>query len=197
MPVSLTKEHTPTIFEDFYSAFSHDTEKISPGHHSVQLQRYDIEVELTSTKRVGLHRYSFPNEASPGILFNLNTMLGPTENKKGGLEQKNDHILICQLEIAPSLRRPKPFSLFFHFQFNSALDSITKDKTSGNYLVYTNPEQKTVLMKVGILYTSIKNAKNNSATELNHWDFKKVVDESKEEWNTLLSRIKIEGITET
>ncbi len=52
-------------------------------------------------------------------------------------------------------------------------------------------------MKVGISYTSIKNAKNNSAAELNHWDFEKVVDASKEEWNTLLGRIKIEGNTET
>ncbi len=197
MPVALPKEHTSTIFKDFYSAFSHDTEKISPGHHLVQLERYGIKAELTSTKRVGLHRYSFPTDASPGILFNLNTMLGPSKNQNGSLEQIDDRTLIGQLDMAPTHRRPKPFSLFFQVQFNTALDSIAKDQDSGNYLVYTNPEQKTVLMKVGVSFTSIKNAENNSATELDHWDFEKVVNESKEEWNTLLGRIKIEGNTET
>ncbi len=157
MPVALPKEHTSTIFKDFYSAFSHDTEKISPGHHLVQLERYGIKAELTSTKRVGLHRYSFPTDASPGILFNLNTMLGPSKNQNGSLEQIDDRTLIGQLDMAPTHRRPKPFSLFFQVQFNTALDSIAKDQDSGNYLVYTNPEQKTVLMKVGVSFTSIKN----------------------------------------
>jgi len=197
MPVTLSKEHTQTIFKDFYSVFSHDIEKVSPGHHSVQLQRYEIDAELTSTKRVGLHRYSFPTDASPGILFNLNTMLGPSKNQNGSLEQIDDHTLIGQLEMAPTHRRPKPFSLFFHVQFNSPLDSIAQDQESGNYLAYINPDQKKVLMKVGISYTSIKNAENNSATELDHWNFEKVVNESKKEWNSLLGRIKIEGNTET
>jgi len=197
MPVGLTKENSPTIFKDFYSKFSRDTEKIVPGYHSVLLERYGIETELTSTKRVGLHRYTFPSGTSPALLFNLNGMLGPSENQNGSLEQKDDHTLIGELEMAPTHRRPKPFKLFFHVQFNTKIDSITKDQESGNYLVFTNPNQKRVLVKAGISYTSIKNAENNSSSELDHWDFDKVVHESKAEWNGLLGRIKVAGNSET
>ncbi len=196
MPVILTKENEPTIFKDFYSKFSHASEKIVPGYHSVLLERYGIETELTSTKRIGLHRYTFPSDSSPAVLFNLNGMLGPSENVNGTLEQKDDHTLIGELDMAPTHRRPKPFKLFFHVQFNTKIDSIVKDQASGNYLIFTNPNQKKVLMKVGISYTSIKNAENNSRKELDHWDFDKVVDASTAEWNGLLGRIKVTGGTE-
>lgn len=51
-------------------------------------------------------------------------------------------------------------------------------------------------MKAGISYTSTENAAKNIKAELPHWNFEHVTLEAKEEWNTLLSRIKIEGNTE-
>ena len=55
MPVVTSNETQKNIYTDFYSKFSHDTEKISPGYHYVELDRYQITSELTSTKRVGFH----------------------------------------------------------------------------------------------------------------------------------------------
>ncbi|MBD3660967.1 MAG: glycoside hydrolase family 92 protein, partial [Arenibacter algicola] len=60
-----------------------------------------------------------------------------------------------------------------------------------------NEKNRNVLMKASISYTSVENAKVNMDSELNHWDFQKVVDESEEEWNGFLGRIKIKGGTET
>lgn len=193
MPTNVSEKNEGLVFTDFYSKFSHETEKVLPGYHFVELERYDISAELTSTKRVGLHRYTFPPGSKPAILFNLNGMLGPCENRNGELTKSDSKTLVGELEMAPTHRRPKPFKVFFHVQFNSEIDSITNDKSSGNYLVFTDSNQKEVLMKAGISYTSIENAQNNSNKELDHWDFDKVVQESKEEWNNLLGRIKIEG----
>ena len=53
------------------SSFSHSGEKSSPGYYSVTLQDYNIKAELTATKRVGLHRYSFPKSDKAKILFDL------------------------------------------------------------------------------------------------------------------------------
>ncbi len=196
MPVMVSKEDSDAIFTDFYSKFSHETEKVTPGYHSVQLERFGISAELTSTKRVGFHKYSFPTEKKNAILLNLNGSLGPSLNQNGTLKRYDDKTLVGELEMGPTHRRPKPFKMFFHMQFNSIIDSIAKDQNSGNFLVYTNANEKEVLMKVGISYTSIKNAKNNSKIELDHWDFERVVRESKEEWNKILGRIKVEGGTE-
>ncbi len=196
MPVTISEENKEAIFTDFYSKFSHETEKAVPGYHLVDLRKYDITAELTSTKRVGFHRYSFPSKGKPGILFNLNGLLGPCENRNGTLAKIGDSALAGEFEMAPTHRRPKPFKVFFHVEFDSRIDSITQDDGTHNYLVFTEQDKKTVKLKAGISYTSIKNAQKNSTAELDHWDFEKVVKESKEEWNTLLGRIKVSGSTE-
>jgi predicted alpha-1,2-mannosidase len=52
-------------------------------------------------------------------------------------------------------------------------------------------------MKVAISYVSEAQARLNLENELNHWDFDKVVAESRTDWNNWLSRITIEGGSET
>ena len=197
MPVTITSENETAIFKDFYSTFKHEAEKASPGYHLVDLERYDISAELTSTKRVGFHRYTFPTEGSPAILFNLNTLLGPSENVNGKMEKTGNKMLTGELEMSPTHRRPKPFKLFFKIELDSEISALVQDPETGNYLVYTDVKNRSVLMKASISYTSVENAQTNMDSELNHWDFQKVVDESEEEWNGYLGRIKIKGGTET
>jgi len=197
MPVAITSENKTTIYKDFYSKFNHDAEKVSPGYHYVELERQGIKAELTSTKRVGFHKYSFPENGSPAILFNLNTLLGPNENINGTLEKIGNNTLSGELEMTPTHRRPKPFKLFFKIELDSEITAIKQDPDTGNYLVFTDEKNRNVLMKASISYTSAVNATANMDAELNHWDFQKVVGEAKEEWNGFLGRIKIEGGSET
>ncbi|MBP6758444.1 MAG: GH92 family glycosyl hydrolase [Flavobacterium sp.] len=197
MPVTLSEANKKNIFKDFYSKFSHETEKISPGYHSLKLDRYQITTELTSTKRIGFHRYTFPKNVQKAILFNLNTILGPCENTNGTLEKDNDNELSGTFVMSVTPRRPKPLKVFFKIKMNAPIASIEQDKSTGNYLVNLGKSDAKVLMKVGVSYTSVENAAINIQEELPHWDFDKVVTESKSEWNNLLGRIKIEGGTAT
>lgn len=197
MPVTISQENKTTIFTNFYSKFSHQTEKITPGYHSLLLERYQITAELTSSKRVGFHRYTFPDQAQKAILFNLNTILGPCDNTNGILEKNNDYELSGSLVLSTNFRRPKPLTVFFKIKFNAPIASIEHDIKTNNYLVNLSKSDNKVLMKVGISYTSVENAANNIEEELPNWDFDKVVSESKKEWNNLLGRIEVEGGTET
>ncbi len=196
LPVTLNKDNIGTIYEDFYSAFKHETEKVSPGHHSLHLERYNINVELASTERVGLHKYTFPQKSDKAILFNLNGQLGPCESEEGELQKIGDSILQGNFVISPTIRRPKPVKVFFKVALNTIIDSMEKDTESGNYLVNLNTDKDSVLMKVGISYTSIENAGLNLKAELPNWNFEEVVLDSKSEWNDLLGRIAVEGGTE-
>ncbi|MGO4770498.1 GH92 family glycosyl hydrolase [Flavobacterium sp. W22_SRS_FK3] len=196
MPVAITKENTQNIFSDFHSEFSHESEKIFPGYHSLFLNRYQIKAELTSTKRVGFHQYTFPINAQKAILFNLNTILGPCENTNGKLEKNTDYELSGSLVLSTNFRRPKPLTVFFKIKFNEPVISIERNVTTGNYLVSFGKSDKKILMKAGISYTSVENAAVNIEAELPHWDFDKVVTDSRIEWNNLLSRIKVEGGTD-
>jgi predicted alpha-1,2-mannosidase len=194
MPVTIVEKNTSALFSDFSSAFSHEKEVINPGYHYVELERYKIAAEITSTKRVGFHKYQFPENCSAAILFNLNTLLGPCKNTEGELYKIDESKIAGHLLLEPTIRRPKYTKLFFQVEFNQPLDSIIRDEKTKNYII-TFTETETLLMKAGISYTSIENASANIEAELPHWDFERVVKESKDEWNSLLSRIKIEGGT--
>ncbi len=39
MPVTITHKNKDSIFQDFYSKFSHEEQKITTGYHSLKLQR--------------------------------------------------------------------------------------------------------------------------------------------------------------
>lgn len=196
MPVIASKENKTEIYTDFYSKFSHETEKTAPGYHLVELERYGITAELTSTKRVGFHKYVFPKGKQASILFNLNTLLGPNANVDGFLEKIGDKELMGKVVMTPTIRRPKAMDVYFKIHLNTPIKTVELDNETSNYLVDLVDTDKEVLMKVGISYTSIENAENNIKQELAHWDFENVISESKEEWNELLGRIDVEGATE-
>lgn len=195
-PVTLSEDKISEIFTDFYSKFSHETEKIAPGYHYLELERYGINVALTSTKRVGFHRYNFPENDQAAILMNLNGMLGPNDNLEGKLNKLDSRTLSGELLIQKTIRRPKPVKLFFYIQLDQDIQEVQQDETTGNYLVKVDSKGSQTLMKAAISYTSIENAKANLEGELNHWDFDRVVADSRSEWNEMLGRIKIEGGSE-
>ncbi|MCL1850066.1 MAG: GH92 family glycosyl hydrolase [Bacteroidetes bacterium] len=56
--------------EGYRSHFSHEKEKATPGYYAVTLQDYNIDVELTATERVGVHRYQYPDE-NARLIFDL------------------------------------------------------------------------------------------------------------------------------
>ena len=59
---------------DVTSPFSHEREKASAGYYAVDLLAYEIRAELTATRRVGCHRYSFLRPSpgkQPAVVFDL------------------------------------------------------------------------------------------------------------------------------
>ena len=57
--------------------FNKKDESATPGYYKVHLKNYAITAELTSTKRVGLHRYSYKNSAERKVMFDLGHILQP------------------------------------------------------------------------------------------------------------------------
>ena len=50
--------------------------KANPGYFAVNLDKYSINAELTSSHSVGFHQYTFPAEKGNGILINAGSFLG-------------------------------------------------------------------------------------------------------------------------
>lgn len=59
----------------YQSAFTHEGETAKPGYHKVKLADYNVTAELTSTMRVGFHRYTFPKSDKSYIVFDTGAFL--------------------------------------------------------------------------------------------------------------------------
>lgn len=196
MPVVSSNKNDKDIYSNFYSSFSHATEEVHPGYHKVFLNRNKIMAELTSTPRVGFHKYSYEKGEGKSLLFNLNTVLGPCENTEGILKENGEKEVSGSFVMTPTHRRPKAVKVYFKIYFNTPILNIEQDNQTGNYLVNFKEVDKELLMKVGISYTSLKNAEQNIREELPNWDFNEVHQASRKDWNNHLSKIELTGGSE-
>lgn len=196
--------------KSYGSAFSHNKEIVKPGYHKITLDAYNISAELTSTTRVGFHKYTFPKSAQSHILFDFSTFLGPSDTQKGYVKKVSNKELEGYAIMAPTIRRPKTLTVFFVAVFDKPFDtfngwrkgelekigsSIEGEKT-GVYVGFKTTQGEVRKMKVAISYVSEEQARLNLKTELAHWDFEKTVSESQNDWNNWLSRIEIQGGTQ-
>ncbi len=193
------------------STYSHKDEIAKPGYHKVLLKDYGIAAELTSTTRVGFHRYTYPKTNEAHILFDFSTILGSSETQSSSVKKINNKQLEGQVTMAGGVRRPKPITIFFVVEFDKSFESfggwknkqiiavndIVEGEKTGVYINFKTTGGEKRMMKVAISYVSVEEAKNNLATELPHWDFDRIVKESATEWNAWLQKIEVEGGTLT
>jgi predicted alpha-1,2-mannosidase len=59
----------------YASRFTHTDEKAEPGYYAVTLADYAIRAELTAGERVGVHRYTFPQEKPAHLLIDMRTSM--------------------------------------------------------------------------------------------------------------------------
>lgn len=192
------------------SAYSHDEEVVKAGYHAVELQTYGIKAELTATTRVGFHRYAYPSGKKKYLLLDLGTMLGPSGTEKGYAKQNKKNEIEGYALMKPTRRRPKSTYVYYVIQFDTPFNSMQawkegallgktkkfEDSNGGVYMDFEGDNAQTIQMKVGISYVSIAQARLNIDAELSHWDFDKVAQDAKDDWNNWLSRIEVEGGTE-
>ncbi|MEN8230776.1 MAG: GH92 family glycosyl hydrolase [Bacteroidota bacterium] len=191
------------------SAFSHEDEIVAPGYHKLFLKDYGITAELTSTVRTGFHRYTFPEGDDGYVLFDVGAYLGHGPVTTAKISQVSDTEIEGYSLMSKTRRRQndtyvyfvtrfdRPFENFGGWKDGEVLESSSiEGPGTGGYVQFAKGLKEPVLMKVGISYTSMENARKNMETELAHWDFDRVRQESREEWNRWLSRIEVEGGTE-
>lgn len=184
---------------DYMSGFKKKNESASPGYYKTKLDKYNIGVELTATKRVGVHRYDYPRTEQANIIIDLQHR---DEVLDSWIEVVNDH------EIR-GFRRSKSWAqdqyVYFYAKFSKPFKSYGialndqmqqgQSKVEGKnvkmYIRFDNPGE--LISKVGISAVSPEGALNNLDTEVPDFDFKKVEKAARAEWNNELNKIQVEG----
>ncbi|MEO0899980.1 MAG: GH92 family glycosyl hydrolase [Bacteroidota bacterium] len=192
--------------ENTKSSFTHEKEIAQPGYHKVELDRYGIVAELTSTTRVGFHKYTFPSSDSAFINLFTGAYLAHSDTDSSLVKKVDEHRIEGYSLMGPTRRRPKSTYVYFAIELDHAIkdmggwengkllpqSDLMYGKNNGAYL-RLEADGKPILMKAAISYTSIEDAWMNMKSELSHWDFERVVEGSREEWNEMLSRIQVKG----
>jgi len=197
----------------YLSGFSHDNETAEIGYYSVVLNDYDVKAELTSTNRAGMMRYTFPESDSAHVLLDLSHVLRfdvvwsniRVENKTTitGMHQVKGWAKERYVYFAAEFSRPFDHTRIFSdgkevkydsyktYRYRSSLEAAGPDIQFVADYKTTNAEQ--IMVKVGISPISSANAMQNLTTEIPHWDFQKIVQDSKSLWNAELAKFDVEG----
>ena len=194
----------------YRSAFSHSTEKASPGYYAVKLDDYNVNVELTATAHVGFHRYKFPSTDSAYVLIDMDHTL-----------DKKRNYWVCKI-IETHIKRVDDYTIegyrvltgwaklrkvYFVAKFDRLIQQSSfvngRKLYSGVNVVngtagkaafrFESKTGSTVQMKVALSTTSIAEAYKNLAAELPGWNFNATAAAAKAEWNKTLSVIDADG----
>lgn len=219
-PLVLDPLETESGGKGYYSVFSHENEKASPGFYNVFLESYDIEANLTVSDRVGFHKYTFPETEDAHVILDLVYNVYHHDNKNiwTFIRVENDSLVTGYRQtkgwartkkVYFAMEFSKPFKSYGHKKYDELLyngfyrrfdeyenfpEMAGKDIRA--YFNFDTKAEEELMVKFALSNTGTKGALKNLETEIPHWDFNQVRAETVTKWNNALSRIDIEPLKE-
>ncbi len=196
----------------YRSSFDKKDEHAKPGYYSVFLKDYKIKAELTATKRVGFHRFTFPKTSQANILFDIGNQQGESGKVKDAEVRYTDdgkvegYVITSPVYVnnyqkgadvrmyfsAQLSKKPASFGCFVKDQ-QFAGQRIQKGLGAGMYFTFNTEEDDVVEIKIGLSLTSIENARLNFNAEAKNLNFDKTRKAAEKTWSEYLGRITVEG----
>ncbi len=192
--------------DDFSSTYSHSKETARPGYYQVLLERYNINAELTATKRCAYYKCTYKGGQDKKLAFDLVHAGGGSSTWE--LNKAGDYIVTG-----------RQGNLFFYAVMNHKINSIDihkrnpnqpeiprsgqgaggQRKLTGNIDVPVISFEKTdnpLEIKIALSSVSLDGAKLNYTTEIANRNFDEVYKNADESWEKLLEKVKVTGGTE-
>ena len=172
--------------------FSHDDETVKPGYYSITLRdngKPYVNVELTATKRTGMHRYVFTADHDTILLrLDLGQGIGWDSPKQMMMEQRSPR-RIAGYRFSQGWARDQKVFFVMDFQQDVSLEKLNGDTTG--IISAQNFPSTPLLVKVGLSAVSIDNAIANLEAENPDWLFSQVVNNAWLAWEDELGKISI------
>lgn len=200
--VKLARGNADDKESGMYSLFDRATEKTKAGYYAVHLDRYNVDVELTATKRVGFHKYTFPASEEAKVIIDLENgqcwdtpvetyIIQEDQNTISGYRYSkgwaNDQRVFFTAVFS------KPMKGFVVSESNETKNGIElKGVRVYGQALFDMDDREELYVKVALSPVSIENAKMNMQKELADWDFEMTVVNADRAWNEELNKIRIE-----
>lgn len=199
------------------NSFDKANEEASAGYYKTKLNQGQIEVELSATKRVGLHKYTFADGADRNVKFDL----GHTLMNNNGKSLKNKVEVVDEYTIRGRKTSTGWFQgqdhqgqdIFFYAKFNQPIakallgeQDLEPTREMRNGAVYSGDDLTAYLnfgtgedpieIRVGISPVNWQGAQKNLEAETPSFDLAKVKEDAEYAWAEKLAKIKVEGGTD-
>ena len=209
-------------YKSYGSAYSNET--ATPGYYSNLLTKYGIKCEVSATPRTGISRFTFPKGESH-ILLNLGEGLtnesGAMLRKVSDTEVEGMKLLgtfcynpkaVFPIYFVMRISKAPKQMGYWKKQRTMGVEA-NWDNTSGKNKLYTTygkelagddigaffsfdtNEDEEVVVRMGVSFVSIANARLNLDKEQATSSFDEIRASARKSWNDDLSRIKVEGGT--
>ncbi|EKY4888447.1 GH92 family glycosyl hydrolase [Vibrio parahaemolyticus] len=199
------------------NSFDKANEEASAGYYKTKLNQGQIEVELSATKRVGLHKYTFADGADRNVKFDL----GHTLMNNNGKSLKNKVEVVDEYTIRGRKTSTGWFQgqdhqgqdIFFYAKFNQPIakamlgeQDLEPTREMRNGAVYSGDDltaylnfgtgEEPIEIRVGISPVNWQGAQKNLEAEAPSFDLAQVKQDAEYAWAEKLAKIKVEGGTD-
>lgn len=191
------------------ATFKKETEKATPGYYAVRLDNFGIDVELTSTDRVGFHKYTYDNPKDRRVLLDLGHVLQPNWGHK---LVGNEYLFVNDSTVEGTVKTQgwaHFHSVSYRITFSEPIETLYQ-YIDGNlrkdslFLRLNTPgdlkfhykfaeSDKPLYVKVAVSPVDTDGAEKNMLAELPGWDFDATRAKSAHIWNKVLNDIQIES----
>lgn len=206
----------------FRSAYSHTNEVASPNYYSVLLDDHKIKAELTSTMRVGIHKYTFDRKDSANIILDLVSGIYNYDGKN-----VNTYVRVIDEYHIVGYRQTNGWArnrtVYFCIEFSKPIQSYGYSDLQGKkvysgfwrkfnlkenfpemsaaqlraYFQFDLDDSKELMVKVALSPVSMSGAADNLELEAYHgWDFDFYRGIGEQAWEQELGKFDVQMLTE-
>jgi len=194
------------LSDGYGSLFQHSRERCTPGFYGVHLDRYGIDVRLTTTDRAGMHEYEYSDGDNPHIVLDMSFAIlwnKPVENE---IRIINDSTILghsftkgwaSDQRVFVAFRIQNGLKSYKLFQGGGEVGDNTTIGLNSVAVLYPNlDDENKAKIKVGISYVSAENALVNLDKEVPSWSLDKILDQTQNKWKGELAKVEIKGSKE-
>jgi predicted alpha-1,2-mannosidase len=185
------------------------------GYYAAKLTRYDVKAELTSSRRVGFHRYTFSASQQSHLTINVAHALdlGPGSESQhflgGEVHVISNHEAEGVTRVTGGWNKGGEYKVYYYITLDTpatdtqtwtgatlsaAKDAVVTDATPiGATFNFPTRTNQVVQAKVGISFISPEQAKQNVQQEIPAWNFATVHTAATALWNTELAKLNLSG----
>ncbi len=198
------------------SSYSHDHEAVAAGYYAVELERYQIWAEMSASEHAGILRFHYPEREMRRVEVDLGRRVGQRQRHLAFSRQTAVRVgpsafegeIVCDCRDGGWGRGDGKvnYTVYYRAEFSEPMAAFALAEKgalvstgAGSNLVAVAEfpaSERPLLLKVGISFSSLAEARGHLTAEIPAFDFEAVHAAARQSWTDALRLIDVKGGSE-